>query len=171
VGVTLGPVPKFVLSLDLTYTYYFRDELSGLEAIQSGDQVALTAEAVRRFRGGRVRVAGRYESQAPSSVPRPEEELTDQVFIDQQLIPQQGFVQGQVRVRVREWLWVTPEVEGRFFGRTEGAALQTEAKSLVVGRLRPEVRLEEGVVIGMVGGYTAGSFRGYEVGLRLGYVR
>jgi hypothetical protein len=164
-GLSVALTGTSALSVDLAYTRFGRDELGAQATVQAGRQLALTSEVIRNLARGYVRVVGRYQDQARSSVPDSRFPLAEAVFRDQQITPTQGQVLAEVSLRVGSRLVLAPRAGARFYGAVRGAAFQQEAQQVVDVGVTPTIELGRRLSLQVTGGLTVGTFTGYQVGL------
>ena len=145
----------WALSADITYTLYQADRLGDEDVYETGDQLAVSIQALGNLGTNQLRVFGRFRNKGKStlpvagaSVPAPRTE------------PTQGRLLISYRVRVLETVHATLIAQGRYFEATD----LFDARSLFdIGAgqefvITPEVSLTSRFV------YTFGSFPGVEIG-------
>mgnify|MGYP003889085827 CR=1 FL=1 len=145
----------WALSADVTYTLYQADQLGDVDVYETGDQLAVSLQALGQLGTNQLRVFGRFRDKGKSalpvngiSVPAPRTE------------PTQGRLLVSYRVRVLETVYATLITQGRYFEATDLFDART-LFDIGAGQefvLTPEVSLTSRFV------YTFGSFPGVEIG-------
>jgi hypothetical protein len=178
ISVSLGSSARLsqddILAMDATYTRFGQDEVDGLSAIDSGDQVTLTARYQRRLGYNTLEVVGRYEGYGRSDVPAQVGATADSLVSSLRLVPQQGFLSAAYRARLNERVFLGGVVEARAFGRVEGGeagGLSFDPQQFVTLRATPEFVLTRAVTLAPEASVTLGSFLGYGGGLRVIFSR
>lgn len=163
-----------ILAMDVTYTRFGQDEVDGLSAIDSGDQVALTARYQRRLGYNTLELVGRYEGYGRSDVPAQVGATADSLVSSLRLVPPQGFLSAAYRARVSEQVFLGGVVEARAFGRVEGGeagGLSFDPQQYVTLRATPEFVVTRAVTLAPEASVTLGSFVGYGGGVRVTFSR
>jgi hypothetical protein len=166
-GASVAALETTSVSMDLIYTRFGRDAIGDRRTVQAGRQLAVTTEVRHNLAKGYVRVVGRYQNQARSSVPDPRFSLGEGVFADQQISPSQGLVVGEWLAPVTARLSVVPRLGGRVFGSTQGAAFRQEAQQVADVSVTPTYALTNQLSASATGALTLGTFTGYQLGLQL----
>jgi hypothetical protein len=145
----------WALSADVTYTLYQADQLGDVDVYETGDQLAVSIQALGNLGTNQLRMFGRFRNKGKSTLP-----VAGVSVQAPRTEPTQGRILLSYRVRVLETVYATLIAQGRYFEATD----LFDARTLFdVGAgqefvLTPEVSLTSRFV------YTFGSFPGVEIG-------
>jgi hypothetical protein len=147
--------PSWALSGDVTYTLFQPDELGAVEVYDSGDQVAVSLQALGHMGFNQLRIFARYRNKGKSTLP-----IGDAAVAAPRTEPSQGRLLGAYRVRVIEGIYATLLAQGRYFEATD----LYDAMTLVDLGASQEFAVSREISMTSRFIYTFGSFPGVEIG-------